>query len=397
VAVAVLLMSCPTVDEAAQCRDGRTNGAETDVDCGGGCGPCAPSRLCLTDEDCASEVCTLNRCAMPTCDDGVMNGNETGPDCGGACPACTGGCIRNSDCGGAGVCFDGMCGPGPCSAPLAICAQACVDTRVDPLNCGGCNQPCTGGEACVAGLCRAVCTGGTRQCGPACVDVGSDPFNCGMCMRACSPAETCIGGSCFPRCAPGQTDCAGLCVSTDSDPQHCGGCGRPCAPGSGCLNGQCTPGCMPPLLPCDGGATCVDPRFDPNNCNYCGNVCPFVPNAQRACGPMGCGRSACNPGYADCDAGTNDGCESFLPADLANCGVCGHPCFGSELCIMGRCCGPLPMGSYLTTCTMCEACNGLLTCLCDDAMQIPRLTSFPFPTCPTNITNCNGVLQCNGC
>jgi hypothetical protein len=121
-----------------------------------------------------------------------------------------------------------------------------------------------------------------------------------------------------------------------------------------------------------------------------------------ACTPMGCGRSVCDPGFADCNSPTiADGCETELAVDPMNCGVCGHPCFSPpETCVLGRCCGPLPMGSYMSTCTGCEACNGLLTCMCDDAMQIPRATSIPLnPPCgpPSGITNCNGVLQCNGC
>ncbi len=55
--------ACPT------CDDGILNQDETDVDCGGICGPC------------------------PTCNDGMQNGDETGVDCGGPdCPECTGPC-----------------------------------------------------------------------------------------------------------------------------------------------------------------------------------------------------------------------------------------------------------------------------------------------------------------
>ncbi len=392
----VLLLSCPP---SPQCQNGRTDGTETDVDCGGACAPCAPTRLCLDDVDCASGVCTLNRCVAPTCDDGVENGTEEDVDCGGPCVACVGGCVRNTDCGATGVCIDGQCTTGGCAPPLQVCGALCIDPRVDPQNCGGCNQPCPTAQACIGGACRAVCGGGTRECGQTCVDVGSDPLNCGACRRACGATDVCVGGNCFPRCPPGQTDCGGLCVSTDRDPAHCGGCGRPCVPGTGCVGGQCTPGCpSPPLLSCDGGAACVDPRFDPGNCGGCGVTCPPVPHAKAACTPAeGCGRSACDPGFADCDAGTNDGCEAELGVDSQNCGACGRLCFGSDACIMGRCCGPLPQGTYLMTCTACEACNGVLTCLCQDAMANPVPAMMPLIPCPTGVLNCNGVLQCGGC
>ena len=67
------------------CFDGKQNGIEEGVDCGGDCQPC------------------------PSCDDGIMNGNETGIDCGGPdCPECPETCddgIQNGmeegiDCGG---------------------------------------------------------------------------------------------------------------------------------------------------------------------------------------------------------------------------------------------------------------------------------------------------------
>ena len=46
------------------CNDGVASGAETDVDCGGPCPPCA------------------------TCSDGILNQGETLIDCGGPCPPC---------------------------------------------------------------------------------------------------------------------------------------------------------------------------------------------------------------------------------------------------------------------------------------------------------------------
>src|SRR5690349_5420859 len=52
------------------CGDGKKNGAETDVDCGGGtCGPCAPGKTCFHGSDCTSGTCTNNACAAPSCND----------------------------------------------------------------------------------------------------------------------------------------------------------------------------------------------------------------------------------------------------------------------------------------------------------------------------------------
>ncbi len=55
----------------------------------------------------------------------------------------------DEDCGDRGaVCSDGYC---VCPAGLTDCG-ICVDTAVDPANCGGCSIPCTG--SCVGGYCN---------------------------------------------------------------------------------------------------------------------------------------------------------------------------------------------------------------------------------------------------
>lgn len=73
----------------ATCTDGKKNGRETDIDCGGPtCPPCADSKTCKKGTDCSSRVCSVGHCRGPSCDDGVMNGGETGVDCGGPCSPC---------------------------------------------------------------------------------------------------------------------------------------------------------------------------------------------------------------------------------------------------------------------------------------------------------------------
>ncbi|KYF79384.1 hypothetical protein BE20_01985 [Sorangium cellulosum] len=72
---------------APTASDGRANGGETDVDCGGGDAPaCSDGERCAYHRDCTSGVCIGNVCRAPTCTDGTQNGQETGIDCGGACP-----------------------------------------------------------------------------------------------------------------------------------------------------------------------------------------------------------------------------------------------------------------------------------------------------------------------
>jgi hypothetical protein len=104
------------------CRqDGVQNGHETDIDCGGGCGPCANGRVCVVNDDCASGQCDpagfVRRCArkcadldtglfscMPACDAQhvcVRQGNAT-PSCVPVIGTCTSDRLSGSaDCAAA--------------------------------------------------------------------------------------------------------------------------------------------------------------------------------------------------------------------------------------------------------------------------------------------------------
>lgn len=420
-----LLLSSACQVDLSTCTDGRLNGRETDLDCGGAqCAGCADGLVCLDDPDCASSVCTLNRCVGASCADGVQNGGETGVDCGGACsacpvqPSCTDGllngdetapdcggsctrcldgaeCVRNTDCV-TGVCSDGRCGGGAqCGPPLLACNSACVDSRFDPSNCGGCGVTCGAGFACLLGSCMPACGGGTLPCGGTCVAAASDPANCGMCGRSCAAGEICVGGSCFQPCPAGQAACGPVCAALDRDAQHCGMCDRACPSGSACVLGVCTPGCSAPLAVCTSGQ-CVDPRNDPDHCGGCDQACPPVTGAARACASNTCVTGPCMPGFENCNNLPADGCEADLGFDAQNCGGCNQPCNAGESCALGVCCGMPPAGSYSATCINCQACGGVLSCLCEDAMQVLVPTMIPLG-CPTDYVNCNGVLTCGSC
>ena len=99
----------------AKCGDSVKNGAETDVDCGGGtCEACGPDLACVADSDCKGGSCVGGKCA-PTCTDGVKNGAETDVDCGGAsCGSCDFGqtCAAVSDCSTGACAGTCACAPG---------------------------------------------------------------------------------------------------------------------------------------------------------------------------------------------------------------------------------------------------------------------------------------------
>ncbi|MEO7328192.1 MAG: hypothetical protein ABI193_06420 [Minicystis sp.] len=124
------------------CTDAVKNGAETDVDCGGGtCPTCALSKGCGGDGDCAEGACIGGVCTIPPagCMDGMKSGTETDVDCGGvSCPTCADG----KACGGSGDCQSKSCVSGACAQPVVGLAwaksfgndfdQSCFVVRTDP-------------------------------------------------------------------------------------------------------------------------------------------------------------------------------------------------------------------------------------------------------------------------
>ncbi len=106
------------------CDNGKKDGDETDIDCGGAlCAPCSLSRSCKINDDCESGLCQELKCAEPpktcrelgcangfcdemsgecfSCHDNKHNGDELDTDCGGAyCIACSPGqyCNEDDDC-----------------------------------------------------------------------------------------------------------------------------------------------------------------------------------------------------------------------------------------------------------------------------------------------------------
>jgi len=109
---------CETAAPADLCHDRARDSDESDVDCGGSCGPCAGGASCATNDDCDSHACDgTGRCTAPSCGDGVRDGFETDVDCGSNCGAT---CQAGARCHG-GDCADNLtCGPN-CTDP-AVCA-----------------------------------------------------------------------------------------------------------------------------------------------------------------------------------------------------------------------------------------------------------------------------------
>jgi hypothetical protein len=109
--------NCAITTPADACHDRITDGAETDIDCGGGCAPCADYLSCAAPADCQSGACDMGRCRAATCSDGVRDGFESDVDCGGGCSSCQSGstCAVNGDCT-SNVCNGGTTTLGTCGA-----------------------------------------------------------------------------------------------------------------------------------------------------------------------------------------------------------------------------------------------------------------------------------------
>ncbi|MBX3234212.1 MAG: SUMF1/EgtB/PvdO family nonheme iron enzyme [Labilithrix sp.] len=92
---------CTTV-AGADPENGKKDGDETDVDCGGKSAPkCEEGKSCDENDDCESASCTSGTCKAPSPDDGLKNADETDVDCGGvAAPKCAldKACEKNTDC-----------------------------------------------------------------------------------------------------------------------------------------------------------------------------------------------------------------------------------------------------------------------------------------------------------
>jgi hypothetical protein len=311
-------------------------------------------------------VCVATECPAPwaSCGDGLCTTN-TSRDvdhcgaCGHACPKLARPFHASS------VCTGSTCAV-VCEELSANCnhddRDGCeVFTGNDPANCGACGVVCKPGEICWKGACG--CPSGFTQCGDECKNLASDNLACGRCDTPCvapksddpawicgpdvqppSTAWGCAGGGCRIVCSPSFGDCDGaLCPNgceTDlrADPLNCGACGHACAADQQCVKGTCL--CPPGTTRC--GNACVDLAVDVENCGACGNGCPGATDGTANGGPT-CQKGRCGyvcyPGFADCDARVDNGCEVNTGSDPRHCGGCATRCLASlgQPCVRGQC------------------------------------------------------------
>jgi formylglycine-generating enzyme required for sulfatase activity len=264
------------------CTNGIKDGAEADVDCGGGCPKkCATGTGCTAATDCDQGVCgaavargpgsdaaveigggndagapkpagVVNCtsatpgacvCLAGTANDSVRNGDETGIDCGGsAAPKCgfDNACSSNNDCRSA-LCKDGKC--------AASAGDGQRDGDESDVDCGGVGAPscadlrrckvasdCSS-RSCVGGICQsATHTDGVVNPGETDIDCGgADPLSprCTV-NQMCAVRSDCLTNSCSVQNRCQQPAINGVKDGDESDVDCGGTLAPPCVPGKRC-------------------------------------------------------------------------------------------------------------------------------------------------------------------
>ena len=336
--------------EPTSCTDGKRNGSETDVDCGGTCPTrCGPGKACSTGADCGSGTCDAEACVAPqTCSDGNKDGKETDVDCGGG--ECKG-CAIGRECSAHSDCLSLACIYGVCDKPT--CTDGAKNQTESDIDCGGTCSGCKDGKACNS---ADDCAGNGCEGGKCCT-VNS----CGVCSA--SPVEVCDG---LDNDCNGQTD-EGL------------GQGKLCPKQKGVCAGareRCAG---------KGGWVCDDEAYASNSWEY-GT------------------QDVCNDGADnDCDGLTDY--DDKADCCLVDCGdrICGDDgcggscgtCTGGKVCAAGACVPPCQSDPSRTCHGVCGTdASGVGGCYCDDQ----NCDWYPSECCPDYASCCKVACQkqCQG-
>ena len=165
------------------------------------------------------------------------------------------------------------------------------------------------------------------------------------CLTYPNSASVCDFQTCALQCVPGFANCDretdNGCEQSVSTPLHCGGCDQACDPpkafGS-CATGTClVAACNLGFGDCDALAEngCETLLVTVTDCAECGVPCA-PDNAQGTCDGGVCAVDTCMPGFGDCDALLDNGCESAVDTRL-RCGACDTACAPGQGCAFDHC------------------------------------------------------------
>jgi hypothetical protein len=344
------LAGCPVYDDDGGYYGDDTYGCYSDNDCsygyscqdnacvpwsttdastgGGSCfapGDCPNGYTCDSSNQCSSSGCEQVGCAsgyicvildgQTQCavQVGGPDGSTTDGSGGGGGPG-DGGTDSSTDSSTPDSGPAPQCSSDPDCAADGGSGSKCLDgTCVAPVNQCSDGTQCTGGQACVAGVCTPSCTGGAVcptgfSCNTTTGVCTGNPTPCGEAADAgtCGGGTTCVDERCVPSCGDGGTCPTGdVCVGggciPDQKPQfvcQADGVGPGCAAGSTCLHHNC-------YIGCDGDASNACATADPFN------VCKPVTtsgNTYDVCGSNSNLGSECDPTISKACADPNQVC-----------------------------------------------------------------------------------------
>ncbi len=250
-----------------------------------------------------------------------------------------------------------------CVAPLEVCDETCVDTRVDPAYCGDCETSCGDGESCVDGGCEFICPPTQVLCGDSCVDSNTDRNFCGAttCLddstdgEVCGDGFICDGaGSCTLSCQAGRVACDDTCIDPNLSREFCGAttCDGPATDGEICGDGSICDGAGACALNCqlgmiDCGGSCIDPQ---TNRIFCGAT---------TCADDTTDGEICDPGFI-CDGGGT--CALSCPNGRLGCGdVCIDPNTDEQFCGATTCADDATDGEICDNSSVCDGTGNCAT------------------------------------
>ena len=189
----------------------------------------------------------------------------------------------------------------------------CIDTKTDPLCCGGKNscldKQCLNGMACSDGRCIKNCATGFANCNGHCLKMSY--FNVKETSNGhCECTSTHEGIKMCP--INGNADYG--CLAKKGDENNCGECGHKCDPTYTCIQGDNTCQCKGEEEEC----TYITGVYDGNESDVkrCMN---FEELHMSNC-------TTCVTGWGNLDKDWSNGCESDLKENIHHCGTEENDC-----------------------------------------------------------------------
>lgn len=303
-----------------------TNASAKVCDGSGLCVECVAGAQCTTG---MKPSCDMATHTCISCSDGKQNGGETGVDCGGTCPKCNGEtCGTTGECKN-NVCADGFCCDKDCSATCNACnvpgkAGQCtpVTKGLEDLGCTGAGNACSGVGACTGGIAKkkagAICSDNNECYTDACNGVCRLPefapcAENGECASLRCLAKACTGCSLDTHCASNKCSMVtgrcliaggGVCsVDIDCAVMNCDNATHLCGKASGAGN-VCNADADCSSRYCDGATT---------DCTSCTTAMQVANCASDVCKSGNCLLISGSPCTADGQCVTNK-CSTAFPS-----------------------------------------------------------------------------------